>query len=146
MTREGLPTGQMQEETQELLDEYNETYDWSYNDMVDFIKEYGEEEFREYYEQYGTLVSDYGKGLVDEYIEYYFLDAIDHFEDAYSGEYESGADFAEQIASDCGYISRDFPSWIEIDWQATWDNSLSWDYAEIVNPDTNQVAIFNNSY
>ena len=28
MTREGLPTGQMQEETQELLDEYNETYDW----------------------------------------------------------------------------------------------------------------------
>ena len=40
MTR--LPTGQMKEETQELLDEYNETYCWEYNDMVDFIKEYGE--------------------------------------------------------------------------------------------------------
>jgi hypothetical protein len=30
MTRQGLPTGQMQEETRELLDEYNETYCWEY--------------------------------------------------------------------------------------------------------------------
>ena len=74
------------------------------------------------------------------------LDAVEHFEDAYQGEYESGADFPEQLASDCGYISRDFPSWIEIDWVKTWDNTLSYDYTEIVNPDTNQVAIFNNSY
>ncbi len=146
MTREVLPTSQMEEETQELLDEYNETYDWSYNDMVDFIKEYGEEDFREHYEQYSSLVDDYGKAVVDEYIEIYLLDAVEHFEDAYQGEYESGADFAEQLASDCGYISRDFPSWIEIDWVKTWDNALSYDYTEIVNPDTNQVAIFNNSY
>ena len=144
MTREGLPTGQMQEETQELLDEYNETYDWSYNDMVDFIKEYGEDKFREYYEQYETLVSDYGRGLVDEYIEYYFLDAIDHFEDAYSGEYESGAQFAEQMVSDMGYVNNNIPSWVEIDWQATWDN-LSDDYTEIIRPD-NRVVIFSNSY
>ena len=146
MTREGLPTGQLQEETQELLDEYNETYDWSYNDMVDFIKKYGEEDFREHYEQYSSLVDDYGQGLVDQYIEDYLLDAVEHFEDAYQGEYESGADFAEQIASDCGYISRDFPSWIEIDWQATWDNGLSDDYSEIINPDNNRVAIFSDSY
>ena len=144
MTREGLPTGQMQEETQELLDEYNETYDWSYNDMVDFIKEHGEEKFREYYEQYGSLVDDYGQGLVDEYIECYFLDAIDHFEDAYSGEYESGAEFAEQMVSDMGYVNNNIPSWVEIDWQATWDN-LSDDYTEIIKPD-NRVAIFSNSY
>ena len=144
MTREGLPTGQMQEETQELLDEYNETYDWSYNDMVDFIKAHGEDKFREYYEQYETLVSDYGRGLVDEYIEYYFLDAIDHFEDAYSGEYESGAQFAEQMVSDMGYVNNNIPSWVEIDWQATWEN-LSDDYAEIIRPD-NRVVIFSNSY
>ena len=145
MTREGLPTGQLQEETQQLLDEYNETYDWSYNDMVDFIKEYGEDKFREYYEQYGSLVDDYGQGLVDEYIECYFLDAIDHFEDAYSGEYESGAEFAEQMVSDMGYVNNNIPSWVEIDWQATWDN-LSDDYTEIINPDNNRAAIFSNSY
>ena len=145
MTREVFPTGKLQEETQELLDEYNETYDWSYNDMVDFIKAHGEEDFREYYEQYGSLVDDYGQGLVDEYIECYFLDAIDHFEDAYSGEYESGAEFAEQMVSDMGYVNNNIPSWVEIDWQSTWDN-LSQDYTEIINPDNNRVAIFSNSY
>ena len=143
MAREGLPTGQLQEETQELLDEYNETYDWSYNDMVDFIKAHGEEDFREYYEQYGSLVDDYGQGLVDEYIEYYFLDAIDHFEDAYSGEYQSGADFAQEMASDCGY-NINIPSWVEIDWQATWEN-LSYDYHEIITPD-NRVVILSHNY
>ena len=146
MTREVLPTGQLQEETQELLDEYNETYDWSYNDMVDFIKEHGEEDFREYYEKYSSLVDEYGQGLVDEYIEIYNTNGINYFEDAYQGEYESGAEFAEQIASDCGYISRDFPSWIEIDWAATWDNTLSWDYTEIINPDNGRCAIFSNNY
>ena len=144
MTREVLPTGQMQEETQELLDEYNDTYDWSYNDMVDFIKEHGEEDFRRYYEQYETLVEEYGQGLVDEYIEDYFVDAVEFFEESYQGEYEGGAEFAEQMASDCGYISRDMPSWVEIDWAATWEN-LSYDYHEIITPD-NRVVIFSNNY
>ena len=40
-----LPTGQLGEETKELLDEYNELYDWEYNDMCDFIKEHGEKRF-----------------------------------------------------------------------------------------------------
>ena len=67
MTR--LATGQMQEETQELLDEYNELYNWSYNDMCDFIENHSEEEFREHYETYNRLVDDYDKNLVDEFIE-----------------------------------------------------------------------------
>ena len=36
MTR--LATGQMQEETQQLLDEYNELYNWEYNDMCTSLK------------------------------------------------------------------------------------------------------------
>ena len=32
------PTGQMQEETQELLDDYNTLYCWEYNDMCEFIE------------------------------------------------------------------------------------------------------------
>ena len=130
----------MKEETKELLENVMD------EDLaLEFLKEYDEDQFVEYYEQYETLVNDYGQGLVDEYIEYYFLDAIDHFEDAYSGEYESGAQFAEQMVSDMGYINDNIPNWVQIDWQATWDN-LSDDYAEIVNPNTNQVAIFSNSY
>ena len=141
MTRQGLPTGQMQEETRELLDEYNETYCWEYNDMVDFIKNYGETEFLTYYETYHRLVDDYGQNLVDEFAEEFDVDSVDHFEDMYQGQYNSGADFAEQIATDCGYITRDLPSWIEIDWQKTWDNALSYDYTELIGG-----HIFNNNY
>ena len=42
----GKPTGQMQEETQELLDNYNNLYNWEYNDMCRFIENHSEEEFR----------------------------------------------------------------------------------------------------
>ena len=128
MTR--LATGQMQEETQELLDEYNELYNWSYNDMCDFIEEHGEENFRDYYETYSKLVDDYEE-VVDEFIEDFDVSAVENFEEMYQGQYESGADFAEQICQDCGYITRELPSWIEIDWEKTWDNALSYDYALI---------------
>ena len=144
MTRQGLPTGQMQEETKELLDEYNEEYCWEYNDMVDFIKEHSEEEFVHHYETYNRLCEDYGQNLVDEFIEDFDVSTIENFEDMYQGQYNSGADFAEQIATDCGYIKSyqgDLPSWIEIDWQKTWDNALSYDYTELIGG-----HIFNNNY
>jgi antirestriction protein len=141
MTRQGLPTGQMEQETQELLDEYNEEYCWEYNDMVDFIKEHSEEEFVHHYETYNRLCEDYGQNLVDEFIEDFDVSTIENFEDMYQGQYDSGADFAEQIATDCGYITRDLPSWIEIDWQKTWDNALSYDYTELIGG-----HIFNNNY
>ena len=139
MTR--LPTGQMQEETQQTLDEYNELYNWEYNDMCDFIENYGETEFLTYYETYHRLVDDYGQNLVDEFAQEFDVDSVEHFEEMYQGQYNSGADFAEQIATDCGYITRDLPSWIEIDWQKTWDNALSYDYTELIGG-----HIFNNNY
>ncbi len=139
MTR--LATGQMQEETQELLDEYNELYDWEYNDMCDFIENHSEEEFREHYETYNRLVDDYGQLVVDEFIEEFDVYTIENFEDMYQGQYTSGAEFAEMIASDCGYVSRDMPSWIEIDWEKTWDKALSYDYTELTGG-----HIFSNSY
>ena len=100
----------MEQETQELLDEYNEEYCWEYNDMVDFIKEHGEKDFREYYETYNRICEDYGKELVDAYVEIYNTNGIDYFEESYQGEYRSGAEFAEQIASDCGYVKDNLPS------------------------------------
>jgi hypothetical protein len=130
MTREGLPTGQMQEETQELLDEYNELYNWEYNDMVDFIKKYGEEAFREYYDDYHGQVDELGIEPVDAFIEVFSIDDVANVVDSYQGSYYSGADFAEQLCKDCGYTSNDMPHWIEIDWEKTWDNALSYDYYE----------------
>ena len=132
MTRQGLPTGQMEQETQELLDEYNESYCWEYNDMVDFIKEYGEKKFRDYYEDYYRAVDDLGEDIVNAFIEVFYIESIGNIEESYQGQM-SGEEFAEQSATDCGYIKSyqgDLPSWIEIDWKASWDN-LSYDYTEI---------------
>ena len=135
-----LSTGQMREETQQLLDEYNELYNWEYNDMCDFIENYGETEFLTYYETYHRLVDDYGQNLIDEFAEHYDVDSVEHFEEMYQGQFTSGGEFAEVIASDCGYVSRDMPTWIEIDWEKTWDN-LSYDYTELLGG-----HIFNNNY
>ena len=138
------PTGQMQELTQEKLDDYNTLYCWEYNDMCDFIENHSEEEFVDHYETYNRLCEDYGQNLVDEFIEDFDVSTIENFEDMYQGQYNSGADFAKQIATDCGYIKSyqgDLPSWIEIDWQKTWDNALSYDYTELIGG-----HIFNNNY
>ena len=137
------PTGQMQELTQEKLDDYNTLYCWEYNDMCDFIENHSEEEFVDHYETYNRLCEDYGQNLVDEFIEDFDVSTIENFEDMYQGQYNSGADFANQIATDCGYIKSyqgDLPSWIEIDWEKTWDN-LSYDYTELIGG-----HIFNNNY
>ena len=137
------PTGQMQELTQEKLDDYNTLYCWEYNDMCDFIENHSEEEFVDHYETYNRLCEDYGQNLVDEFIEDFDVSTIENFEDMYQGQYDSGADFAKQIATDCGYIKSyqgDLPSWIEIDWEKTWDN-LSYDYTELIGG-----HIFNNNY
>jgi len=129
MTRQGLPTGQMQEETKELLDEYNEIYCWEYNDMVDFIKEYGEKNFRDYYEDYYRAVDDLGEDIVNAFIEVFYIESIGNINESYQGEYSSGAEFAEQLAIDCCEVPSNLSSWIEIDWKASWDN-LSYDYCE----------------
>ena len=136
-----LSTGQMREETQQLLDEYNELYNWEYNDMCDFIENYGETEFLTYYETYHRLVDDYGQNLIDEFAEHYDVDSVEHFEEMYQGQFTSGGEFAEVIASDCGYVSRELPHWIEIDWEKTWDKALSYDYTELSGG-----HIFSNSY
>ena len=127
------------ENIQELLEEVTDE-----KLALEFIEEHGEKDFAEYYEQYETLVEEYGQWLVDEYVEDYGTNGIEYFEDAYQGEYDSSAEFAEQIVTDCGYINNNMPSWVEIDWQATWDN-LSYDYSEIITPN-NRVAIFSNNY
>ena len=131
----------MREETQELLDEYNELYNWEYNEMCDFIENYGQTEFLTYYETYHRLVDDYGQNLVDEFAEEFDVDSVEHFEDMFQGQFTSGGEFAEVIASDCGYVSRDMPHWIEIDWEKTWDKALSYDYTELSGG-----HIFSNSY
>ena len=142
-----LSTGQMKEETQQLLDEYNELYSWSYNDMCDFIESYGETEFLTHYETYHRLVEDYGRELVDNFANHFDVDTIPHFEEMYQGQHETGANFAENICEELGYI-RDLPPWVAVDWEKTWEDALSNDYVEIDcdMSDYTYGHIFSNNY
>ena len=117
------PTGQMQELTQEKLDDYNTLYCWEYNDMCNFIENHSEEEFVDHYETYHRLCEDYGQNLVDEFIEDFDVSTIENFEDMYQGQYNSGADFAEQLAIHCGMVSTGI-SWVKIDYPKSFPNQF----------------------
>ena len=100
------------------------------DEMQEFIDEHGQKDFVEYFEDYQQAVEEWDKEIVDSFIEEFELSAVDRISDAYHGSWRNGAEFAEQMVQDCGYISGELPYWIEVDWEKTWDN-LSYDYTEI---------------
>ena len=117
------------EETQTQIEEFLEnTFGWDEDELVDFIEEHGEENFKLYFEEYADMVDDIGIGVVSAFLEHFDIADVSNCRDAYQGQYESGADFAQNIAEDCGEVGSN-SSWIEIDWKASWDN-LSYDYVE----------------
>ena len=111
-------------ETLELLEDVV-----SESEAKEFIETHGEQAFIDHYETYVSLFDQYQIDAIDAFIETFSIEDIDHFSDAYYGEYESGAEFAEEFARDIGEIPRNLPSWIEIDWQESWEN-LSYDFYE----------------
>ena len=99
------------------------------SEMEAFIEEHGHKDFYLYFEEYRQAVHEYDQETVDAFLECFDLMDVEHLNDAYHGQFRSGAEFAENLVSDCGYVQSDLPYWIEIDWEKTWDN-LSYDYSE----------------
>jgi antirestriction protein len=80
----------------------------------------------EYQEQYQDLCERYSKDAVDAFLELYDEDDLESFEEAYYGSYDSEADFAEQFVNDtCDF---DVPSFVVVDWDATWNCNLRYDF------------------
>ena len=116
------------EETQELIDELVDDGN-EIEVLEDFIKEHGESYFQSYIEDYLQAIDDYDEEVVESFLEIFDIDSIGSLSEAYQGQWDSGAEFAEDLARDCCDIPREMSSWIEIDWKASWDN-LSYDYTE----------------
>ena len=116
------------EETQELIDELVDDGN-ELEVLEDFIKEHGESHFQSYIEDYLQAIDQYDEEVVESFLEIFDIDSIGSLSDAYMGQYESGAEFAQQLAEDCCEVPREMSSWIEIDWKASWDN-LDYDYTE----------------
>jgi len=108
----------------ELVDDGNDA-----GDLLTFIDKHGKSNFVDYIEEYIQAVDEYSEEVVESFLEIFDIDSIGSLSDAYMGQYDSGADFAQNIAEDCGDVPRNMSSWIEIDWKASWDN-LSYDYTE----------------
>ena len=118
------------EETQTQIEEFLEnTFGWDEDELVAFVERFGEENFKLYFEEYADMVDDIGIGVVEAFLDVFDIDSISSCRDAYMGCYESGAEFAQQMAEDWGDVPRGMSSWIEIDWKASWDN-LDYDYVE----------------
>jgi hypothetical protein len=58
------------------------------------------------------------------------VDLIETEQEAYRGEYHSGAEMAEQFCDDIGDIPADLPNWLVIDWAASWERNLRHDFFE----------------
>ena len=95
-----------QRENEELLTEYKDS------EELETLKE---------------LLEDYSAGAIQAFVECFGTGMLEDFTDSYQGEM-SGAEFAQQITEDCYCI--DVPGFVEVDWQATWENLERYDYSE----------------
>ena len=119
----------LSEETKEKIFELNDSYDVSELDLFAFIEEHGEDNFNEYADTYYELLETNDQEVIDDWLEIFRIEDIEHLEENYYGQFHSGADYAEHTCNECGYIPKDMPTWIKIDWEETWDDGLSWDYS-----------------
>ena len=129
--KDTIKIGEDLEMTDSVTELFNELVDDGHDadDLQAFIDEYGKSHFVDYIEEYLQAVDEYNEEVVESFLEIFDIDSIGSLSDSYQGQYDSGAEFAEQLAQDCCEVPRDMSSWIEIDWKASWDN-LDYDYTE----------------
>lgn len=117
---------------EQILDDWNEKF---------------EDEQLDYFSDIPTETEDSDIAMFLEYWEDELkqIEEINDIEDEVGSEFDFDVtlideddfeDFVKQDLKDCGYISDDFPSWIEIDWEATAEN-VKQDYSELTFRGTN---------
>ena len=67
---------------------------------------------------------DFYQELLDNGVE-----SLEQFEESYQGLHQTEGDFVEELLNDC-YVNE-LPTWVHIDYQRTWNDSLSYDYFSI---------------
>ena len=111
---------------QQILDSFLETFEHYEDQTYDFDDILFEEE----------EIQNWKEDWEDELKE---IEEIDKIENELGSEFDYGVtlvhedyfeEYTEELLIDCGYISKDFPSWIEIDWEAT-ANNVKQDYTEV---------------
>jgi antirestriction protein len=106
---------------QNLLEE-----NYALDDMLQFIDEYNESDFVAYYEEYCRCGEAIGYEAVDALIgEMGCVSDVEDCDERYQGFYNDEAEFAEYFYNEMGtYV----PDGIVVDWEATWEQSLRYDF------------------
>jgi hypothetical protein len=108
------------EKIDELLDEC-----YALDDMLEFIDERNETNFVTYYEEYVRCGEAIGYEAVDALIdENGECSCIEGCDERYRGCYHDEADFAEDFYNE----TMNVPDGLVIDWQATYDQNLRYDF------------------
>ena len=129
--KDTIKIGEDVEMTDSVTELFNELVDDGHDadDLQAFIDEHGKSYFVDYIEEYLQAIDEYDDEVVEDFIEIFGVCSISSLSDAYQGKWNSGAEFAQNLAEDCCEVPRDMSGWIEIDWKASWDN-LDYDYTE----------------
>ena len=129
--KDTIKIGEDVEMTDSVTELFNELVDDGHDadDLQAFIDEYSKSQFVDYIEEYLQAIDQYDEEVVESFLEIFSIEDICNLSESYQGQWDSGAEFAQNLAEDCCEVPREMSSWIEIDWKASWDN-LSYDYTE----------------
>jgi hypothetical protein len=95
-------------------------------ELYDYLEEQGIDELG-YFEQYQEVMSNNDEDAVNAFLSLYSVSDLHAFEEAYEGYYDRVEDFVENYLENLG---ENIPSWIVVDYEATWNASLRFDYNE----------------
>ena len=117
-------TETLAEDTVSKIEELkDELYDL--DDMLEFIDEHNESDFVNYYEEYCRCGEAIGYEAVDALIaELGDVSYIEDCDERYRGCYHNEAEFAEEFYTEM----YDIPDAIVVDWEATWETMLRYDF------------------
>jgi hypothetical protein len=112
-----------------ILNVYNERFE-------DQVYDYDDIEFSEDYEEGEEPIDEFTGEWIDELNS---IREIDELEPEVGNEFQHGCtlipieefeDYCRDLLEECGYIPKDFPSWIVINYDETADN-MKVDYTEV---------------
>ena len=121
--------------SKEVVEKIEELSEYSYelDELIDFVDTYGEDKI-EYVEDYldavNNIFCDDAKEVIDRWVDDNGIEYVQGCDELYQGNYES----VEQFIDDCELIDCDIPSWLVIDYEATWDSALRFDFEKIDDP------------
>ena len=112
-------------ETVEKIDELIED-NYALDDILEFVDQNSEADLVAYYEDYCTAGENIGYDVVDTFVKYHGMSYVEYVEEAFQGIYRDEASFAEEYYENV--YGDNIPAFVVVDWQATWDSSLRYDY------------------